>query len=201
MGMSADIFDGYPAAEPLEGMFTALKWFVSPPLTIRNRNVGFCSGSHHHCEGTSRGGNRVTKNPGAKMRPELEDVYDLNSQTEDAPGGLLSADDGPIQEAKVVSKKLRKPCRDDRKSPRNRVPDARQSCELRVGNDVLPALLVNESRGGFAVLIDRLEGLECGKKVKLHTDMGWFKVRIMHTEKVAPPATPIRSATVGSGWA
>ena len=62
--------------------------------------------------------------------------------------------------------------RDDRKSTRNQVSKARQSCELKVGTGVVPALLVDESRGGFAILIDRLEGLKRGKKAKLHTDMG-----------------------------
>ena len=67
------------------------------------------------------------------------------------------------------------------------VPQARQSCELKVGANVLSASLVNESKAGFAVLIDRLDGLKVGKKVELHTNMGWFMVRIVYISKVAPP--------------
>jgi hypothetical protein len=57
-----------------------------------------------------------------------------------------------------------------------------------VGADPLPALLIDESRGGFAVLIDRLEGIKPGKKAKLHTDMGWFQVRIVYVKEAARPA-------------
>ena len=67
------------------------------------------------------------------------------------------------------------------------MPQARQSCELKVGTKVLSASLVNESKGGFAVLIDRLDGLKIGKKVELHTNTGWFTVRIVYINKVAPP--------------
>ena len=72
--------------------------------------------------------------------------------------------------------------------PATRYPKARQSCELKVGTGVVPALLVDESRGGFAILIDRLEGLKRGKKAKLHTDMGWFVVRIVYIRKAARPS-------------
>ena len=67
------------------------------------------------------------------------------------------------------------------------MPKVRQSCELKVGIRVLSALLVNESHGGFTVLIDRLDSLTVGKKVELHTDMEGFMVRIIYINKVARP--------------
>ena len=36
-------------------------------------------------------------------------------------------------------------------------------------------------------MIDRLDGLRIGKKVKLHTDMGWLTVRTVYINKVARP--------------
>ena len=114
-----------------------------------------------------------------------QDIYCIN--TEDDSDEQLSTGDDLSGEA-VVQKNSWTPSRDDRKSCRRTVPEARQSCELKVGADVFPALLVDESRGGFAVLIDRLDDLESGKKVKLHTDMGWFTVRIVYVKKVVRPA-------------
>lgn len=93
----------------------------------------------------------------------------------------------PTDEAVTAMKPTAKPSRDKRRSSRRTMTMARQSCELRVGARVLSALLVNESHGGFAVLIDRLCWLEVGKKVELHTDMGWFMARIIYINKVARP--------------
>ena len=93
----------------------------------------------------------------------------------------------PTDEAITGTKTLSKPDQDKRRSSRRTIPKARQSCELKVGARVLSALLVNESHGGFAVMIDRLNWLEVGKKVEVHTDMGWFMARIIYINKVARP--------------
>jgi len=58
---------------------------------------------------------------------------------------------------------------------------------LRVGSNVMPALLMDRSAGGFAVVIDRADGLKAGKKVELITDLGRFKVRVVYINKIAPP--------------
>jgi hypothetical protein len=128
---------------------------------------------------------------------EEEDVYSID--TEDSPetysidkkGGFeqqLLSDYDLTGEAAVGPKKSGLSCRDERKSCRFQVPEGRQSCELKVGASLLPAMLVDESKGGFAVLIERLEGLKSGKKVALRTDLGWCKVRIIYVRKAAPPA-------------
>ena len=129
------------------------------------------------------------------MRPE-QDVYSID--TEDNPDVYCldradcfepQPEDGDlIGAAAVVQKKSCATCRDDRKSCRNPVPEARQPCELNVGDSIMPALLIDESRDGFAVMIDRLEGVKSGKRAKLRTDAGWVKVRIIYITKVAPPA-------------
>jgi len=101
---------------------------------------------------------------------------------------LLVSEEDPTDEKVVTgTESFSKPGRDERRSCRCMVPQARQSCELKVGANVLSASLVNESAGGFAVLTDRLDGLKVGKKVELHTNMGWFTVRIVYINKVARP--------------
>jgi hypothetical protein len=92
-----------------------------------------------------------------------------------------------IEEAAPTVKSISKPGLDDRKSPRCPVPPARQSCELKVGGKVLSALLVNESEGGFAVLIDRADGLKVGKKVELRMGTRSSTVKIVYIRKVARP--------------
>ena len=72
-----------------------------------------------------------------------------------------------------------------RKSLRRVVPLDRQSCKLKVGDRLLPAALVNESRGGFAVWIDGEDSPRIGEKVRLRTDQGWFTARIVYVREVA----------------
>ncbi len=77
--------------------------------------------------------------------------------------------------------------RDERKSRRQKVPQERQQCQLKVGTNVLSACLVNKSERGFAVLIDGRNGIRVGQKVHLHTNLGWFKVRVVYLTEVALP--------------
>jgi hypothetical protein len=77
--------------------------------------------------------------------------------------------------------------RDDRKSSRTAVPRERQACELKYGPEVLSGLLADRSARGFGVFVDQIDHLTVGKKVKLHTDQGTFKVRIVYINRVAGP--------------
>ena len=79
-----------------------------------------------------------------------------------------------------------KPIRDQRKSFRCAVAEARQSCELKVGPIVMPASLVDESSGGYAVVVDRPTGLDVNQTAELRTDAGWYAVRVVHITKVQP---------------
>jgi hypothetical protein len=93
----------------------------------------------------------------------------------------------PTNEAITGIEPIAKPGPDQRKSRRRTVPKVRQSCKVKVGIKVLSALLVNESHGGFAILIDHLDSLTVGKKIELHTDMGGFLVRIVYIKTIARP--------------
>ena len=110
----------------------------------------------------------------------------MNPIAQKMPKSLVF-EEKPTHETMADTKPSAMPRRDERKSCRCTVPEARRSCELKVGADVLPASLANESKTGFAVLIDRLGGLKRGDKVKLHTDKGWFTVRIVYIKEVTQP--------------
>ena len=84
-----------------------------------------------------------------------------------------------------------------RKSIRRVVPLSRQSCKLVVGDRVLPASLVNKSRGGFAIWIDNIEGLKTGEKVRLHAGQRWFTTRVVYVREIA--ASP-DSHSKGDSW-
>ena len=110
----------------------------------------------------------------------------MNPIVEQMPTSLISEED-PTDEAITDTKLAVKPGRDERKSCRCTVPQIRQPCELKIGANVLSALLANESKTGFSALIDRLDGLKVGQKVELHTNIGSFMVRIVYINKVVPP--------------
>ncbi len=75
---------------------------------------------------------------------------------------------------------------EQRTSFRCTVPESRQFCELRIGSTLLPAILMNESAGGFSVVVDRPPGLDVGQTAELHTDTGWFAVCAVHVAPVVP---------------
>ena len=67
------------------------------------------------------------------------------------------------------------------------VVNARSPCTLRVGEDELPVGLLDESAGGFSVLVDRPPGLSVGQTAQLRTDSGWFEVRVANIREVVAP--------------
>ena len=202
------------------GSHAAIERIVPSNLTIRNHDVDWDNDAHHHRGGAFVRGIPVTKNPGCKMNPIVQNMpkplvseegltavenaaaarpktskFVVKSEQDIPPTHeenisdewFLTAKD-PTDKTTTGTKPSWKPSRDDRRSCRCMVPQARQSCELKVGANVLPASLIDESEGGFAVLIDCLDGLKSGKKVKLHTNMVWFTVRIVYVNKAAGPA-------------
>jgi len=74
-----------------------------------------------------------------------------------------------------------------RNSFRCPVTESRRRCELRIGAELLPARLVDESAGGFAVLVDRRPDLEIGQTVQLRTDSGWFDVQVRSAAEAPSP--------------
>ena len=109
-------------------------------------------------------------------------------------------DEGLTDEAITGTTSLSKPGIDDRRSCRRTVPQVRQSCELKVGSIVLSASVVNESKTGFSVLIDRLDGLKAGKKVEFNTNRGGSRFRLSTSIKSPRPETLLPNVTLGSGW-
>jgi uncharacterized protein YbcI len=108
----------------------------------------------------------------------------MNPLTRKTPGAPRSKRAAAAKAVTVVKPSVES-SRRRRKSQRHIVPLDRQSCKLKVGGKVLSASLVNESRGGFAIWTDSVESLKIGAKVRLHTDQGWFTVRIAYVREVA----------------
>lgn len=107
------------------------------------------------------------------------------SYGEEGSEGLLSDD---LQIGEASDEELPAiPCRDDRKSCRYAVAPSQRPCRMKVGTDVMWASLADMSEGGFAVLVDHLDGLRVGQTVELETDMGCFTVRITYINEVAYP--------------
>jgi hypothetical protein len=77
--------------------------------------------------------------------------------------------------------------RDQRRTFRCAVTDARQSCQLKVGSQVFSATLQDESAGGFSVLVDRSTGLQIDQTAELHVNAGWFEIKVVHVMEALPP--------------
>ena len=82
--------------------------------------------------------------------------------------------------------RAKKPNLEQRESFRCRVLDSRQGCELTIGSNLLPGTLLDESAGGFSVLVDRPPGLSAEQTAELRTESGWFAVRVVHVAPVVP---------------
>ncbi len=78
------------------------------------------------------------------------------------------------------------PGKNQRKSFRCTTADSCQQCVLRVGDRTLTAKLLDQSAGGFAILVDELAGLEADQTAVLCTNAGAFVVRAVHITKVVP---------------
>jgi hypothetical protein len=81
----------------------------------------------------------------------------------------------------------KKPTREQRKWFRCAVAKSCRSCELKIDSNVLPATLVDESAGGFSVLVGRPPGLFVGQTADLHTYVGRFRVRVVNIVRARPP--------------
>ncbi len=77
--------------------------------------------------------------------------------------------------------------RDRRTAFRCPVVAARSPCTLQVGESQLPARLLDESTGGFGVLVENPPALSVGQAARLLTDSGWFEVRVTHIAEAAAP--------------
>ena len=104
---------------------------------------------------------------------------------------LLVSKKKPTEKAPAAIVPAAKPGGEERGSHRLPVSPDHQPCELRVKENILAAALINESKTGFAVLTDRLDGLEVGEAVEVHTDRDWIAAEIVYIEKVAACASSV----------
>ena len=71
---------------------------------------------------------------------------------------------------------------DDRHWSRARVPDADRSCEVKMGDQVFPARLLNKSAEGFGVLVACPDCPRVGQQVQLQTEKGWLPIRVVYVQ-------------------
>jgi hypothetical protein len=114
------------------------------------------------------------------MNPILPDAQDPRV-SEQGPTEAATAGTTPPAQASQF----------ERRAPRIPVPQVHQPCELKTQANIFGAALINESDTGFAVLIDRLDGLDIGVEVELHTDTEWMAVEIVYIKKVIPCASSV----------
>jgi hypothetical protein len=79
------------------------------------------------------------------------------------------------------------PYNNKRKSVRCTVTKARQYSTLIVGERKYPVQLIDESLGGYAVLINGFPGMRVGDVARLQTDWGLFEVRLARIARVESP--------------
>jgi hypothetical protein len=77
---------------------------------------------------------------------------------------------------------------DQRKSFRCPVAESRQRCALLLDTGPAPGRLLDESAGGFSVLVACAAEPNVGQTVKIETDSGWFSVRVAHVSEAPQPA-------------
>jgi hypothetical protein len=69
---------------------------------------------------------------------------------------------------------------DQRKSYRCVVPAKCQECEVRTGSIIRPAKLLDESSGGFSILVRKPFQVTARQIIQLHTTSGWYNARVVH---------------------
>jgi hypothetical protein len=80
-----------------------------------------------------------------------------------------------------------KPAQEDRRSSRHNVSEDRRSCEIKIGEEVYPARLSNESAEGLAVVVCCPARPDSGQLVQLHADTEWVPLRVVYAVRVPPP--------------
>jgi hypothetical protein len=84
--------------------------------------------------------------------------------------------------------------RDYRKSCRRATSVATFHCELMLGSLVLPAMLLNESKKGFGVLVSGMPSIAPNQRAQLHNYRGWFDCQIVYAMEVVPTTRAIYTA-------
>ncbi len=95
---------------------------------------------------------------------------------------LYSEYEDPAALGKYDAVSVRKAARDDRQWSRARVPENGGGCQLKIGDDVFPARVLNRSAEGFGVLVACPDCPSVGQQVQLHTDKGWLPLRVVYVQ-------------------
>ena len=82
---------------------------------------------------------------------------------------------------------------EQRRSPRNAVPEAQRQCTLKVGAAEIPAQMANESTGGFCIVVDQPPGAVLHRKAELWTVNGRIRVRVVHLSEIEGRASATAS--------
>jgi hypothetical protein len=89
---------------------------------------------------------------------------------------------------------------DQRKSFRCAVVADRRFCELKIGETVSPAKLVDESAGGFSVLVQFPTAPATDQPIEIHTVGGWYHARIVHVQESKPEDDEASEGTDSGTW-
>jgi hypothetical protein len=87
-----------------------------------------------------------------------------------------------------------------RRSYRCRVAELRRDCQLLVDGVTIDGKLQDESVGGFAVLMPHTVQVALHQTIQLHTDCGWFHVRIVYIREILPPKGVDMDAEGANPW-
>jgi len=83
---------------------------------------------------------------------------------------------------------------DQRDSLRCPVETTRQACEITIGTVRYPARLLDESAGGFAVLVRLPLGAPLRREAVLGVDNHWFRAGIVHASEITAVEESERNA-------
>jgi hypothetical protein len=65
---------------------------------------------------------------------------------------------------------------------------------------MLTGTLLDESIGGFSVLVGSQESIATGEKIQIRTDGGWFDARIVHVGEIMPTAEDLDAVAAKHGF-
>jgi hypothetical protein len=87
---------------------------------------------------------------------------------------------------------------EQRISARYPVSKEHQGCEIKVNAERIPGKLLDESMGGFAVLVKWPKEAASDAKpqsIEIKTYFGWFRAQIIHVSEVQPSAKDLADLT------
>jgi hypothetical protein len=83
---------------------------------------------------------------------------------------------------------------DQRESARYPVAKERQGCELHFKNEQLSGKLLDESFGGFAILVrwPKATPIQVQQELEVKTHFGWFRTKIVHIRELRPTSAAVK---------